>query len=52
MIGIIQRFGMAIELSHRKITVFLLYHQNSFVKNGIDVSVVDLTVIVRLYLRT
>ena len=33
MIGIIQRFGMAIELSHRKITVFLLYHHNSFGKS-------------------
>ena len=33
MIGIIQRFGMASELSHRKITVFLLYHQNYFGKS-------------------
>lgn len=36
MIGIIQRFGMATELSHRKITVFRCIHKNFFWEIGID----------------
>ena len=39
MIGIIQRFRMATELSHRKNTVLLLYHQNYYGKFGIDFNI-------------
>ena len=34
MIGIIQRFGMASELSHRKNTVFLLNHKKILLENS------------------
>ena len=39
MIGIIQRFGMASKLSHRKITVFLLYHKKYLWKIVIDINI-------------
>ena len=35
---------MATEISHRKITVFLLYHHNYYGKFGIDISDVELKV--------
>ncbi len=47
MIGIIQRFGMATEVSHRKITVIPLYYQIILLKDGIA-SETELGVVVEM----
>jgi hypothetical protein len=49
MIGIIQRFGMATELSHRKKTVHLLYHQKKTFGISVMLTVPSLFTSLRMY---